>query len=437
VTKVLFIAPISVCGAPVSGGEQRTRLIFDALAWRYDVDAMVVGAGVNQMHKAPFVRAASVHEALHASPGAMLFGSLYPRLQINIADKIAAALLPRVRAYAPDALMTASLANVDFSAYDLIVSRFLRPAARTGALAASIGASGRGTPVIVDVDDRDDHVFASRLERNRFNPALGALNRWHAAQARAIMRDRLPAARHLWFVSEDDMRDVDHASMSVLANIPYGAPPHDVAPPDSKAGVKTILFAGHAGHEPNRQGLMRFLRNCWPKIAARAPDAMLRIIGSGWEGLPADLAARVRVERAGFVDDLAAEYRRAHFVVSPVYEGAGVKIKVIEALAHGRAVVADSHSARGFPEKLRADCIVSAAGDKEMVEACLRLLVDPDEAARRGLAGRAHALASYTRERFEEIVVSDCERVLAQAASPKPSAVSAAVLRERTDVRTG
>ncbi len=418
--RVLFIAPISVCGAPVSGGQQRTQLIFDALAGRYDVDAMIVGVGVSEKHKAPFARAGSIHEALHASPGAMLLGALHPGLRPNVADKIATTLLPRAHAYVPDGLMTASLAGVDFSAYDLIVSRFLRPAARTGAL-----NDRQETPVIIDIDDRDDHVFVSRLERNRFNPALGALNRWHAAQARAILRDRLPAARHLWFVSKDDMRGIDHPSMSVLANIPYGAPPEAAAPPGLESGRKTLLFAGHASHEPNRQGLMRFLRNCWPKIAARAPEAVLRIVGAGWEELPGDLGARARVERAGFVDDLAAEYRRAQFVVSPVYEGAGVKIKVIEALAHGRAVVADSHSARGFPQKLRDDCIVSAAGDKEMVEACLRLLADPGEAARRGLAGRAHALASYTRERFEEIVVSDCERVLAGTARPLSAALSA------------
>ncbi|MEE2691057.1 MAG: glycosyltransferase family 4 protein [Pseudomonadota bacterium] len=421
--RVLFIAPISVCGEPASGGEQRTLLIFNALADRYAVDVMIVGAGVAAMHRKPFGRAAAIYEALHAPPSdALPLRVLHRYFPTGAADKIASTFTPRARAYEPDSKMLASLASVDFSAYDLIVARFLRPAARAGAF-----APGQRTPVIVDLDDRDDLVFASRLRRNRFNPALGALNRWHAAQAVTILRQTLPAARHIWVVGEEDREGFDGLSISQLPNIPFAPLPKEAAP--APAEGKTLLFVGNAGHEPNRLGAMRFLKKCWPAIVRAEPGAALRIVGRGWERLPPGLAALSGVEVAGFVDDLGLEYRRAVFAVSPVYDGAGVKTKVIEALSHGRAVVADIHSTRGVPPAVRADCILSADGDKEMIEACLGLLRRPEEAARRGLAGRAHALASFTRERFEEIVLSDCERVLAETApaAPLPFAAKAQI----------
>lgn len=50
----------------------------------------------------------------------------------------------------------------------------------------------------------------------------------------------------------------------------------------------------------------------------------------------------------GFVDDLAALYRRSRLCLSPT-DGTGLKIKVVEALRHGKPVLASSHSMAGLP----------------------------------------------------------------------------------------
>jgi hypothetical protein len=62
---------------------------------------------------------------------------------------------------------------------------------------------------------------------------------------------------------------------------------------------------------PNRQAIEWFLDRCWPAIAARCPDLILRIVG------PAPIEWRRRwmrvlqTEAPGFVEDLRAEYSRA------------------------------------------------------------------------------------------------------------------------------
>jgi len=53
----------------------------------------------------------------------------------------------------------------------------------------------------------------------------------------------------------------------------------------------------------------------------------------------------------GFVDDLAAHYAASEIVISPLTFGSGLKIKFVEALANGKAVVATSITMQGVPQE--------------------------------------------------------------------------------------
>lgn len=403
--RVLFIVGLAACGDAKGGGPQRSSLIFDSLMRQYEVDVMIVGTGVADIHREQFAGAGRIIEALHASPGdALPLGPFQSLVPPGIRDKIAMAAMPRRKAYEPDDKLKEAVKDFDYHAYDLIVGRHLRPAVQ-------VGAFGRNTtvPVLIDIDDRDDVFFLSRLQKDRFNPILDQLNRWHGHEAARVMARELPKSKHLWLVSDEDRDGLDHSSISILPNIPFSIPEAS-SPPDPAS--KSILFIGMAIHVPNHDGLVHFLKACWPGIIAAEPDASLRIIGRGWECLPASLTGQRGIDVVGFVDDITDEYQRAAFVIAPVYDGAGTKIKIIEALAHERAVVASEHAHRGYPVDLIRDCAISAKDDAAMIEGCTRLLRNPDEAAKRGTKGRDYALRGYTRAHFRNILLEDCERVL-------------------------
>ena len=55
----------------------------------------------------------------------------------------------------------------------------------------------------------------------------------------------------------------------------------------------------------------------------------------------------------GIIDDVADFYRQVDVVLSPIKFGAGLKIKVLEAIAHGRPLLATEHSIAGFPDGIR------------------------------------------------------------------------------------
>ena len=101
--KILFVAPVSVCGPGIDGGQQRTNIIFDGLAKNFDVDVALVGTWVNDTQQAYFKNASKIFKVLHLAPGARggwkVLRSFLPR---QIVDKVASTVTPRIKGYSPD-----------------------------------------------------------------------------------------------------------------------------------------------------------------------------------------------------------------------------------------------------------------------------------------------------------------------------------------------
>lgn len=166
--------------------------------------------------------------------------------------------------------------------------------------------------------------------------------------------------------------------------------------PSTGAG---LMFVG-SWHDGNL-GIRDFLARGWPLIRAARPDAELRVFGSIGQRL--DPAPRCRL--LGVVDDrsLARAYAEAAVVLSPVTAGSGLKIKVVEALHHGRAVVATPPSVRGMPRPRTAPWLLAEdwAG---FAHAAIDLLAD--DRRRRGLerAGIRYARDEFGEDRVDRVL---------------------------------
>ena len=93
--------------------------------------------------------------------------------------------------------------------------------------------------------------------------------------------------------------------------------------------------------------------------------------------------------------DLEPYYRRAALVVVPMRLGGGTRIKVLEALAHGKALVTTSVGAEGL-SLTPGEALEIADGPEAFADACVRLLGDAAARRRLGERGREEA-----RERYE------------------------------------
>lgn len=107
-----------------------------------------------------------------------------------------------------------------------------------------------------------------------------------------------------------------------------------------------LLMVGNFGYSANVAGARALVEKVIPAVVARHPDVVFRFVGRQF---PKDLT-HPNLESTGFVEDLAAEYRRAAVVLVPIEMGGGIKIKLVEALACGCSVVATPKAMEGIED---------------------------------------------------------------------------------------
>ncbi len=136
------------------------------------------------------------------------------------------------------------------------------------------------------------------------------------------------------------------------------------------------LFVG-SNIAPNRTALAFLLEAVWPRVRTAVPGATLAVAGTVGRALDEGsrshgLASR-GVEVLGVVPDLQAEYARAAVCVVPLRMGTGIKIKLLEALGFGKAIVSTSVGVQGM-EAWAAEAIAVADDAERFAEAIVRLL---------------------------------------------------------------
>jgi GT2 family glycosyltransferase/ubiquinone/menaquinone biosynthesis C-methylase UbiE len=155
----------------------------------------------------------------------------------------------------------------------------------------------------------------------------------------ALMRDLVPAnVRSLAVPAyRFDATELDTARAFVEARLARAPGPCE------------LLFVGGFAHDPNRDGVKWFCTEVAPLLRANGLDFRLRIVGSNVSNDIWNLTGD-DVEVLGFVRDerLLELYRDASLVIAPLRYGAGVKGKVVEAMARGVPIVTTSVGAQGL-----------------------------------------------------------------------------------------
>jgi polysaccharide biosynthesis protein PslH len=173
--------------------------------------------------------------------------------------------------------------------------------------------------------------------------------------------------------------------------IPFGL---DVAPePLDPAGATdraTIAFAANFVHKPNVQAARRLVLDVLPRVRRERPDVEVVLVGRAPPPEVASLAGD-GVEVTGEVPSVTPYLDRANLVVVPLAIGGGIRVKVIEALGAGKAVVATRLAAAGLPVRDR-EHLYLAETDDELADAVLELLADGDARAALGRRARAWTL---------------------------------------------
>jgi polysaccharide biosynthesis protein PslH len=246
----------------------------------------------------------------------------------------------------------------------------------------------------------DSHEIAYDLAR-QFAQAGDSRGRrlFAGANWRKLRREELEtyrAADGVYLCSAaDEQRLLDQVPGANTAVIPNAA---DVEyfqprPTDPSPDGRTLVYFGLLSTVPNVDGMIHFVRDIWPHIVEAHPEVRFKIIGGR---PPSSLLALAgpRVELTGFVPDLRPHLAAAAAVVVPLRLGGGTRLKIVEAMAMGKAIVSTTLGAEGIEAVPGRDLLVEDQ-PAAFANAVSRLLTEPGLAARIGQSARRLAVERY------------------------------------------
>ena len=184
------------------------------------------------------------------------------------------------------------------------------------------------------------------------------------------------------------MSEKDRALVPGASAIPNGVDLDRFRPSTQAPDARRLLFIGSFAHRPNVMALEFFLRDVFPRL----DHVTLHVIAGQRHQRFWDIQ-HPGVEVEGFVYDVRPAYQRATLVIAPLVASAGTNVKILEAMAMGKAIVSTEAGIHGLELERGADVVVTDSAET-MAAAITRLLDDP--------AGRA-AIEAHARQTVERV----------------------------------
>jgi glycosyltransferase involved in cell wall biosynthesis len=198
--------------------------------------------------------------------------------------------------------------------------------------------------------------------------------------------------------TQADQRAVERLAGSLrVVRIPFGTPlPERALDPIGQSPWR-LLFVGSYSHAPNIQAALHLARTIFPAARARWPDLRLELVGKD----PPSELRRLEdhsITVTGQVPDIRPHLDRAAVFVAPLASGGGMRVKVLEALAAGKAVVASRLAAEGLAVQDGEQLYIADTND-QFVDRIVTLIADPTRRAAMASSARTWACANLGWQR--------------------------------------
>lgn len=245
-------------------------------------------------------------------------------------------------------------------------------------------------PVFYDIDDVEHLKKLRDLQQLSFlKKALSYL------EFPALQRGEYQAIRcsHLAFVcSEQDKQYL--AARANFANLEIAPNAISIPPVQPITSEPTLLLLGSFHYPPNTDAANFLIEEVLPLIRRSRPDTKLIVAGINPHHIRSYATGAENVEFTGFVDDLDALYARARIACCPIFSGGGTRIKMIEAAAYGKPIIATTIGAEGLEMQPEQDFLLANSA-QEFAEACLQLLENEQRCQQLGTSARAFVTQHY------------------------------------------
>jgi sugar transferase (PEP-CTERM/EpsH1 system associated) len=243
------------------------------------------------------------------------------------------------------------------------------------------------------------HNIESQLMARRADHEAGTLARWYVARQARLLVDfeRQYASRFPLNIT------VSSADATTLEKICPGARtavlPNGVDTdyftrrPDT--GMPSLIYTGGMNMFANRDAVEWFLQAIWPTVKKAIPGVRFYAVGARPSKAVLDMATQdPSIEAPGFVPDVRTWVARAAVYVVPLRVGGGTRLKMVDAMAQGKAIVSTTVGAEGIDGQDGVHFVLADTPDAIAAQV-IRLLADSTARERLGTAARKRAEERY------------------------------------------
>ncbi len=241
----------------------------------------------------------------------------------------------------------------------------------------------------------------AELQRVIFNIDRQEIRRWPTAMYSYIQSRRIAAYEALLCRTADlviAVSEEDHGHLSRYRDdertyiVPSGIFVDDYAKSAESVqlGENALVFTGKMDYRPNVDAMLWFAHDILPQI----PAAHLTIVGQKPHPRIQHLPERPNISLTGWVDSVLPYLHAADVYIAPLRMGSGTRLKILEAMASGCAIVATSVAASGLSYEVR-EALVIADTETAFSEAVTKLLADRALREKMGRQAKAAVRAHY------------------------------------------
>lgn len=157
-----------------------------------------------------------------------------------------------------------------------------------------------------------------------------------------------------------------------------------------------LVFIGGMSWYPNREAMLFFARKVWPLLKKKIPGIHMHVVG---EAPPEEMVELAKVDDNyhvhGFVDDVKSIFYKAGIYVCPISDGGGTKLKILDALAMGKPIVANEIACEGI-DVIEGKSVLYAETPEEYVNKIDKLIESPSLRAELGEESIKLILGKYS-----------------------------------------
>jgi glycosyltransferase involved in cell wall biosynthesis len=255
-----------------------------------------------------------------------------------------------------------------------------------------------------------EHEPGAKAARDLWRLSEGFTKARHGLAVRAWERFERSVIRQVQavvvFTESDKMAIAPFVpGQTPVARIPLGTViPKEPLNPVGRQPM-SLLFVGNFVHPPNVDAALRLITDIFPALRSRFPDLVLQVVGDQ----PTRKMLRMANDKiivTGRVPDVTPYLDAATIVVVPLRLGGGMRVKVLEALAAGKATVASPLAVEGL-DITSGEQVMLAETNQQFADTIGELVADPDKRGSLARRARAWACANLGWERsiaaYEEL----------------------------------